>query len=181
MKNGLHADNEKMAEAIRKISIGKGYNPTEYTLLAFGGAGGQHACGIAALLNIQRVLIPFDAGLLSAFGMGQAEIERFVTRQVLKPVADVQEKLAERFEEMASQAYNQLKTEGFENESIYIRNKFVYLRFQGQESTLEVEFDEAILLSSFESVYRKRYGHWIDKGVVEVESLKLIAASKEQF
>jgi 5-oxoprolinase (ATP-hydrolysing) len=172
--------NEKMAEAIRKISIGKGYNPTEYTLLAFGGAGGQHACSIAALLNIQRVLIPYDAGLLSAFGMGKAEIERFVTHQMLKPLADVQGKLVEKFEEMASQAFDQLKTEGFEKDRIYIRNKFVYLRFQGQESTLEVEFDDTILSSSFEKIYRERYGHWIDKGVVEVESLKLIAASKEQ-
>lgn len=172
--------NEKMAEAIRKISIGKGYNPTEYTLLAFGGAGGQHACSIATLLNMQRVLIPYDAGLLSAYGMGKAEVERFVIHQVLKPLADVQGRLAEKFEEMASQAYNQLKTEGFENDRIYTRNKFVYLRFQGQESTLEVEFDEVSLLSSFENVYRKRYGHWIDKGVVELESLKLIAASKER-
>ena len=96
----LRIANEKMAEAIRKISISKGYDPSEYALLAFGGAGGQHACNVANLLKIQSVIIPYDAGLLSAYGMGKAEIERFVNRQLLKPLEEIDPLLEKYFYEM---------------------------------------------------------------------------------
>ncbi|MEM8908814.1 MAG: hydantoinase/oxoprolinase family protein, partial [Bacteroidota bacterium] len=75
--------NEKMAEAIRRISVAKGFAPQDYALLVFGGAGGLHACAIAELLSIATVLLPFNAGILSAYGMGFAQIERLAERQVL--------------------------------------------------------------------------------------------------
>jgi len=80
---------ERMAEAIRSISVRRGYDPAEYTLVAFGGAGGQHACAVADRLGVATVLIPTDAGLLSALGLGHAVIERFAQRQVLEPLADL--------------------------------------------------------------------------------------------
>ncbi|MCK4990372.1 MAG: hydantoinase/oxoprolinase family protein, partial [Bacteroidales bacterium] len=73
----LRIANETMAAAIKKISTGKGYNPADYALVAFGGAGGMHACSIAGLLNMSNVLIPENAGLLSAYGISEALIERF--------------------------------------------------------------------------------------------------------
>jgi 5-oxoprolinase (ATP-hydrolysing) len=175
----LKIANEKMAEAIRKISLGKGYDPSEYVLLAFGGAGGQHACSVAELLNIDNILIPFDAGLLSAFGMGQAEIERFVIRQILKPISDVEDQIDEIFHEMHLSALKKLEEESISNENTYIRNRFIYLRFLGQETTLEVEHGDRPVLETFEESYRNKYGHWLDDGIIEVESLKLIAASRE--
>ncbi|MEM7109087.1 MAG: hydantoinase/oxoprolinase family protein, partial [Bacteroidota bacterium] len=65
--------NEKMAEAIRKISLSKGHDPKEYCLISFGGAGGQHAIGIAEILGIKQVATPYEAGLLSAYGIGKAD------------------------------------------------------------------------------------------------------------
>ena len=75
--------NEKMAEAIKKVSVRKGYEPKNYTLVTYGGAGGQHSCAIAELLDIQSILIPYDAGLLSAYGISEADIEAFAEKQLL--------------------------------------------------------------------------------------------------
>lgn len=175
----LKIANEKMAEAIQKISIGKGYNPSDYALLAFGGAGGQHACSVADLLKIGKVVIPYDAGLLSAFGMGQAEIERFVTRQILKTLEQAESRFESLFSEMLEDARDQLSNEGIPEDKIYIRNKYVYLRYQGQENTLEVTYGDEPLVESFRKLYKKIYGHWIEGGIIEVESLKLIVACKE--
>ena len=76
-------------ETIKKISIGKGFAVEDYTLVAFGGAGGQHACDIAELLSIKKVIIPYNAGILSAFGIGNARIERFAQQEVLKPLFEI--------------------------------------------------------------------------------------------
>ncbi len=78
-----------MAEAIRHISVRKGIDPAGYSLVAFGGAGGQHACRVAELLGIGDVLLPADAGLLSAVGLGHAVVERFAQREVLRPLDEI--------------------------------------------------------------------------------------------
>ncbi|MCK5209664.1 MAG: hydantoinase B/oxoprolinase family protein, partial [Cyclobacteriaceae bacterium] len=176
----LKIANEKMAEAIRKISISKGYDPSEYALLAFGGAGGQHACSVANLLEIQRVIIPYDAGLLSAYGIGNAEIERFVNRQILQPLHEVNRLLENYFYEMEREAYAILGAEGLPTDRIYTRNKFAYLRFKGQENTIEIEYGQKPTAEAFKLAYEKRYGHWLDNDEIEIESIKLIAASLEE-
>jgi len=170
--------NEKMAEAIRKISVSKGYNTSEYALLAFGGAGGQHACGVSDILNISEIVIPYDAGLLSAFGMGQAEVERFVTQQLLVPLNDLEDDIDEHFVKMLADAVAELRREGVSEDDIYVRNRFLYMRFKGQESTIEVEYEEKPVLGAFKKAYRQRFGHWLDQGAIEVESLKIVAATK---
>ena len=91
----LDIADERMAEAIRSISLRRGYDPAGHALVAFGGAGAQHACAVAELLGITSVLVPADAGLLSALGLGAAVIERFAQRQVLEPLDRVRgERLA---------------------------------------------------------------------------------------
>jgi 5-oxoprolinase (ATP-hydrolysing) len=77
---------ERMAEAIRRISVRKGYDPADYALVSFGGAGGQHACAVARLLGIRTVLFPADAGLLSAWGLQHAHREQVVEQQILLPL-----------------------------------------------------------------------------------------------
>ena len=74
--------NERMSDAIKKISIAKGYAPPQYALVAFGGAGGLHACSMARMLNIDTILLPKHAGLLSAYGIINAKIERFSEKQI---------------------------------------------------------------------------------------------------
>ena len=172
----LRVANEKMAEAIRKISFGKGYDPSEYSLLAFGGAGGQHACEVASLLNITKVIVPFDAGLLSAFGIGNAEIERIVSRQLLVGFSEVNELIEGLFHELKEEALMLLEQEGIPGGRTYVRNMLVYMRFKGQENVLEIEYEQDKMYDHFKSAYQKQYGHWLENEEIEVESIKLVAA-----
>ena len=75
-----------MVRAIRNISVARGYDPADYVLVTFGGAGGQHACAIARELGIRDVLVHPYAGILSAYGMGLADVRRFGQQSVLRPL-----------------------------------------------------------------------------------------------
>ena len=175
----LRIANEKMAGSIRKISIGEGHDPASFSLVAFGGAGGQHACAVANLLKIQEVVIPYDAGLLSAYGMGMAEIERFSSRQVLAPLGEVGGQLEGFFNAMQNEAFDLLEKESISKAELYVRARQVMMRFAGQENTLEVDYAPGHDLDSlFKDSYKKLFGHWLEGETIEVESLKLIAASK---
>ena len=174
----LDIANEKMVEAIRKISLGKGYDPKKYTLLAFGGAGGQHACKVAELLEIKQILIPYDAGLLSALGIGHALIERFSMLQILKPLDDVIGDLPKIYKKLESQAFEKLRMEGFSKDDMVIRWRKLYLRFKGQESTIEINFIHIDKISEqFRKQYEQLYGHWISDREIEAESVKVVASS----
>lgn len=173
--------NEKMAEAIRRISVAKGFDPADYALLAFGGAGGLHACKIAELLGIDTIILPYDGGLLSAYGMGQAQVERLAERQILQTLEEVQNELPALRQQLNHQAIRQLQAEGFPPEDIAIRHTWAYLRFKGQDSTLEVEYhDPQQLKKDFRQHYKRLFGHFPEGRAIEVESLKVVAASKAQ-
>ncbi|MGC3942922.1 MAG: hydantoinase/oxoprolinase family protein [Chryseolinea sp.] len=96
--------NEKMAEAIRKISVQKGHDPSEYSLLCFGGAGGQHACALASLLDIKKIIVPYDAGLLSAFGIGTAKSECMREMLFLLPLDKILSELDGHFNSLVADA-----------------------------------------------------------------------------
>ncbi|MFN8356444.1 MAG: hydantoinase B/oxoprolinase family protein [Spirosomataceae bacterium] len=169
--------NEKMAEAVRKISIAKGYDPSEYALVSFGGAGGLHACGIADLLNIKTILLPQDAGLLSAFGISKAPIERFAERNVLLPfepenVAILMQIVAQ----LQLEAIDKVAKEGIAPSGILIRKKLAFLRLTGQDSSLEVELsDFESTFQAFRQKYLSIYGYWNTQRGIEMESIRVIA------
>lgn len=173
----LRIANEKMAETIRKISVRKGYDPSEYALLSFGGAGGQHACDIAELLNMHKVIIPYDASILSAYGMGQALIERFVIKQVLKPYQQVANDIKKMVDAISADAIAKLEKEGFTNDQVQINRITTFLRFQGQDHTLEVN-DVENILENFKEQYISLFGHWFDDRIIELESIRVIASNK---
>ena len=177
--------NEKMAGAIRKISVAKGFGTKEYALLAFGGAGGLHACNIAELLDIQRVILPYDAGLLSAYGIAQACVEQFAQRQVLKKLEDCEPELPRLAEALTAEAANALMAEGFLKNEMEVKNCLLYLRFQGQESSLEIRLPYPIPTEGsfnvehfFEKKYRRLFGHYPGNRPVEVESMKVVVAGR---
>jgi 5-oxoprolinase (ATP-hydrolysing) len=174
----LQIANEKMATAIRKISINKGYDPSEYTLVSFGGAGGQHACDIARILNINEILIPYNASLLSAAGMGNARIERFSIKQILRPLTQLAHELDPIIDQCGKDAVRKLLNENIPIDDIYIRETLIYLRFMGQEATLEISYEKQDILKAFQKKYEKIYGHWIKNREIEVESIKVIATEK---
>jgi len=172
---------ERMAEAIRAVSVRQGYDPAEHALVAFGGAGGQHACAVAALLGVETVLVPPDAGLLSAAGLGVARVERFAQRQVLRPLAEVGEGLPDLLAELASEAAAAVAGEGIAEGEVEVRRRLVHLRFAGQESTLEVEWEGGERLrEAFGRAYRERYGYLPGDREIEIESVRVVASSRAE-
>ena len=170
---------ERMARAIRRISVRRGYDPAEHVLVAFGGAGPQHATAVAALLGVRQVLVPVDASLLSAAGMGAAVIERFAQRQVLAPLDEVGHRLAALVAELAGAAVAALETEGVASAEIEVRRRLVFLRLAGQDATLEVPWaDDAELPDLFAAAYGALYGYLPPDRPLEVESVKVIASSR---
>ena len=170
--------NEKMADAIRKISISKGYDTNNYALVAFGGAGGLHACGIAKLLNISTILLPKDAGILSAFGISKAKIERFSEASLIQKFDDnFCKNIYQKFEELEIEVVQRLEKDGVLKENIQYRNHFLYLRFKGQNSNLEIEWsDYESVIVQFKEKYVSIYGHWVENREIEIESIRVIAS-----
>lgn len=169
--------NEKMADAIRKISVAKGFDPKDYALLAFGGAGGLHACKIAELLGNQEIILPYDGGLLSAYGIGNARMERLAAQQVLELYANYEYRLPQLVQDLANQALQNLQKEGYAADETEVVRRLVYLRFKGQDSTLEIPYDEN-LLQSFENQYKNLFGHYPQGRAIEVESVKVMVGTK---
>lgn len=173
----LDVANERMADAIRSVSVRRGYDPADYALLAFGGAGGQHACAVASRLGIRTISVPKDASLLSAEGLGRAVIERFSERQVLEDLREVEPRLRRIIDDVSSEARNLIVAEGVASSEVVVRRRLAYLRFTGQESTLGVEFiDGANLRASFEQQYLLTFGHLPEGRAVELESVRVICS-----
>ncbi len=183
----LQIANERMAEAVRRISVRRGYDPRDYSLVAFGGAGGQHATAVARLLGIGEVLAPRDAGILSAVGLGAAVVERFAQRQVLRPLDKGSGRVAAELDELAAEAVAAVVAEGVDRGDVEIRRRIAFLRFSGQETALEIELEEplaedisAILAVSFERAYSDLYGYRPPPRAIEVESLRVVASSRPE-
>ena len=164
-----------MANAIKKISVARGYDVTRYTLQCFGGAGGQHACRVADALGMTRVFIHPLAGVLSAYGMGladrtvmrQAAIERFLEADTAP--------LEATLDRLASQAAADLARQGVAADRIEVRRR-VHLRYEGTDSALVVGAgDEAALRAAFEAAYRQRFAFLMDGRRLVVEAVSVEA------
>ena len=157
--------NEHMARALRQISVEKGYNPSEFTLYCFGGAGGLHLCELAEQLRIERAMVPIHGGIFSALGMITAPRERqlFHTHQALLSALDTN--TITTLAELAADGRQQLLDEGVEHSQIN-HQYFVDLRYQGQSFTLTVPW-QGITESSalFHHEHLQRYGHTLDMAV----------------
>lgn len=165
----LDLANERMAGAIRRISARQGYDPADYTLVSFGGAGGQHACAVAERLGVRRILCPQDASLLSAVGLDVAAAERIVERQLLRPLDDSEAALGELFAEMVAQVTADLGAAPGET------RRMVHLRFSGQEYAHPLDWAPGVdLRSEFRARCEQVFGHAPQGRGIEVESLRVI-------
>ena len=132
--------NEHMARALRVISVERGYDPSDYALLCFGGAGGLHACDLAELLNMERIIIPARAGVLSAMGMLVSEPGRELSRPALKPLAGLSdEDIGSWFQALEAEARTQLTDEGCAPQSLTFRHQ-LELRYKGQSATISINW-----------------------------------------
>jgi 5-oxoprolinase (ATP-hydrolysing) len=153
--------NANMVRAIRKISVARGYDPRDYVLATFGGAGGQHACALARELGMRQVLSHPWAGLLSAYGIGLADIRRFGEQAVLRPWSS--EQLAELdpvFRQLESRARAEVAAEGLPAEAIAPPNRSLDLRYQGVEATINVPCPpDGNYAARYEELHQQLYGY----------------------
>lgn len=166
--------NATMEKAVRVVSIERGYDPRDFTLVAFGGAGGMHACELAAALGIPRVLVPPLPGALSAYGILVSDIVKDYSRTVLwrasgkLPGAELRREFAE-FEEQALTAF---RAERWEGKPHFERSLDV--RYRGQGYELKVPFSEDAL-GAFHREHQRRYGYSRPEREVEIVTLRLRA------
>lgn len=167
---------ENMANAIKKISVQRGYDVTEYLLNCFGGAGGQHACKVADALGMTSVLIHPFSGLLSAYGIGLSAI--FASRQqaLIKPLAEetVQE-IKFQTERLREGIYKELNSQGVEDNAIMWR-PVLQIRYDGTDTSLPVSFgnyniDEA--KAEFEAAHKAQFGFIYDNKPMIVEAISV--------
>ena len=170
---------ENMANAIKKISVQRGYDVTRYVLNCFGGAGGQHACGVADALGISKVLLHPLAGVLSAYGMGLADIRALREQQFEKSVAATTD-ATEVLDQLADSAVEEVKAQGIERKSITVIRRAL-VRYPGSFVPLEVEFgDEATIRQRFNDVHKTRYGFSAGQRdlIIEVLAVEAIGANE---
>ena len=156
---------ENMANAIKKISVQRGYDVTRYLLNCFGGAGGQHACLVADALGIESILIHPFSGLLSAYGIGLAGL--FATRQqaLVRELANEQgEAIGELIGRLADDAESELLRQDVPMESISWR-PLLHLRYDGTDTTIPVDFSDRSIdgaRSAFEAAHKAQFGFIYD-------------------
>ncbi|MCF8379723.1 MAG: hydantoinase B/oxoprolinase family protein [Bacteroidales bacterium] len=178
LEDFLKIANEIMAGAIQKISVRQGYAPLEYALVSFGGAGGLHACDIAELLDMENIIIPKEAGLLSAFGIGNASMERFASRQFLTELKNVEFFIPEFVKDLEDIAIKKLENEGIPKSEIKVRERLIYLRLKGQDSNIEINWNPKVNLAwRFKRRYIDLFGHWVNRPI-ELDSIRIVVSEK---
>src|SRR2546430_12916162 len=168
----IHVVNATMEKAIRVVSIERGYDPREFALVAFGGAGGLHACELAAALSIPRVMVPALPGALSAFGILVSDVVKDYSRTVLwrlageLPLAG----LGKEFFTLRKVADEDFHSEGWRGTLRYGRT--VDIRYRGQGYELNVPFTRS-LVEAFHVEHQRRYGYSHPQRQVELVTLRL--------
>lgn len=173
---------ENMANAIKKISIQRGYDVTKYTLNCFGGAGGQHACQVADSLGITSVFLHPYAGVLSAYGMGLAEIRSIKESHFESDIENINE-AKNLIKNLSVNASNSVINQGIKKSSILLIKK-AFLHYQGSHQNLEITFDDVeIMRNSFEIEHKKRFGFYVKdrKILIEMLTVEAVGTSSENY
>ncbi|RVC77811.1 5-oxoprolinase, partial [Mesorhizobium sp. M2A.F.Ca.ET.046.02.1.1] len=165
---------ENMANAIKKISVQRGYDVTEYLLNCFGGAGGQHACLVADALGMEAVLIHPFSGLLSAYGIGLSSV--FASRQqgLLQPLAEESRTAIEALiAALRSEVVAELGEQGIAEEALSTR-PVLHVRYDGTDTALPVNFEHGSIFrarSDFGAAHRAQFGFIYDDKPIVVETV----------
>ena len=166
---------DNMAAAIRKISIARGHDVTRYTLACFGGAGGQHACAVADALGIERILVHPLAGVLSAYGIGIADVKAIRETSWLKPL---DEDFSGALRELDRRAHDALIEQGLHGERIELLPR-ARLRTAGSDTTLELGISSPEQMrSEFAALHKLRFGYWDEDAEVIVDALVVEAVGR---
>ncbi len=167
---------QQMANAIKKISVARGYDVTRYTLQCFGGAGGQHACLVADALGMSRVLVHPLAGVLSAYGMGLADQNLIREQAVEMPLEPaLLPLLSAQLEALSGQARQALQEQQLSQSPVTVHPR-VHVRYEGTDSALVVPWgDVATIQAGFEAAYRQRFAFLMQGKRLVVEAVSVEA------
>lgn len=161
-----------MARAIRMISLARGHDPREFTLVSFGGAGGLHACELASMLSIPRILIPNHPGLLASFGMLLSNIVKDFSLSVLlvdPSTSDIKSLLSP----LKEKAYQVLSQEGISSEDL-ILNSFLDIRYKGQSFEITIPFTQDYI-TVFHHTHQQLYGHSHPEHALQIVNIRIQA------
>jgi 5-oxoprolinase (ATP-hydrolysing) len=168
-----------MANAIKQISIQRGHDVTAYTLACFGGAGGQHACLVADALGMRRILIHRLAGVLSAYGMGLADLRVLKQEAVEAPLADaLRPELQRIFAELEREGVAEMKAQGVDGGNITVL-RHLHLKYEGTDLALVIPFGEPhAAAEAFAAAHRGRFGFDVPGAtlIVEAAAVEVIGA-----
>ncbi|MFM7505431.1 MAG: hydantoinase B/oxoprolinase family protein, partial [Rubrivivax sp.] len=172
---------QNMANAIKRISVARGYDVTQYTLQCFGGAGGQHACLVADALGMERVFVHPLAGVLSAYGMGLADQIAMREASVEQPLgAEGLAAAGATLDALAEAARAEVAGQGVAATAITVHRR-VHLRYQGTDTALVVALDDAAAMTAaFEAAYRRRFAFLMQGRplVIEAVSVEAVGAGE---
>jgi N-methylhydantoinase A len=169
----LAVANAVMEKAIRVISVERGHDPRDYVLVAFGGAGGLHACALAEALEMRGVLLPVFPGGLSALGILRADVVKEFSRTVMVPAGEAGQtakRLYKLFRALEQEGHRTLRKEGFAPSQIRIERR-LDMRYVGQAYELSVPAS-GDFVAGFHRAHEQRYGHHDAKRAVEIVNLR---------
>jgi len=179
----LAVANAAMERAIRVISVERGYNPQEFALFSFGGAGGMHAVSLARLLKIPKVIVPMNPGILSAIGMLMADIIKDYSLTVMLRNEDINNEIInDKFEPIIEKACDEMALEGVSRNNIKIE-KFLDIRYLGQSYEILVPYKEGFV-EEFHKLHEQNYGYSNKDKPIEIVNVRLRAkgmAEKPDF
>jgi 5-oxoprolinase (ATP-hydrolysing) len=173
---------ENMANAIKKISVQRGYDVTEYTLNCFGGAAGQHACLVADALGMKTAFLHPFAGVLSAYGMGLADVRALRERQIEQPLAAPAIPVLEAAcAELGDEARGEILAQDVSADRLTL-HKRVHLRYQGTDTALQVDLaDLDDMRAAFETTHKQRFGFIVGgrQLVAEAVSVEAVGTTEQ--
>ncbi|SFM93874.1 hydantoinase B/oxoprolinase family protein [Variovorax sp. OV329] len=164
---------QSMANAIKKISVARGYDVARYALQCFGGAGGQHACRVADALGMARVFAHPLGGVLSAYGMGLADQGVMRERAIERPLSDALPQMRAGLDALAEEAEAELRRQGVGHGETRTARR-AHLRYEGTDTALVVPFGEpAAMVASFEQAYLARFAFLMPEKRLDVEAVSV--------
>jgi N-methylhydantoinase A len=174
--------NAHMERALRVISVERGYDPSDFTLLSFGGAGGLHAVDLARRLRIPQVLIPPYASTLSAFGMLAADVIKDYTQTVMLPGEIPLAELTTKINPLVKRGRQEIQDEGFTLEAIQIE-AYLDMRYRGQSYELMIPFLDGTnsgenFRNRFHQEHHRTYGYQRPEAALEIVNLRVRAIGK---
>jgi N-methylhydantoinase A len=170
----LDVTNTAMERAIRVISVERGYDPREFTLFSFGGAGGMHAAFLARLLSIPKVLFPQNPGILSAIGMLMADVVKDYSLTVMQNQENASfSSLSKMFHRIEDKGDKDLQAEGISRENIRLE-RYLDMRYEGQSYEIIVPFDEDYV-DRFHNLHEKTYGYRNEDKAIEIVNIRFRA------